>query len=297
MNDPVFLERRQRNRPEKIIHHIETPKSGGYFVYHISFDYPKKGFVNEYVIQACNFTKRLTITWIRMMGSKDFIPFYFLFVLLPWKIKVIERILKEYCSAASFFLQTYQHKHYLDIQYYTELTRELKKLISIFLQELGIKKEISEEFAFIFATLIEYDTAYRYRLEDLFSESSQEKMLNPRQEINKLIEIYLQREKKRDLPEKFRSFGRISKILLIPRIKKAFIKAIKQIEFSKLQLDEIDHYQIRNSLNYDFFGMTKEERDAKWPLEDHTVLFPEYEALSDQDLNKMFIENIANISP
>lgn len=286
----LFHERRERNMPEKIIHHFETPPTGGYLTYHWTFKYPKKGFVNEYVIQTLNFAKRLTITWIRFFGNRSLIPFYLLFIVLPKK-RIIERLMEEYCNAAEFFLQTYQHKYYLDIQYYTEISKELNKLLVLFFKYLGISPNIAGRLAFIFASFIEYDTAYRYSVEDLFSESSSEKMINnPRQEINRLVLLYIQRTKKKDLSEKFKSIGRILNWLLyIPNVKKAFIKAIKEIDFTKLQFDEIDRYQIRNASGYDYFGMIKKERDIKWPMEDHTVLFPDYEHLSDQDLHNIFI--------
>lgn len=35
-------------------------------------------------------------------------------------------------------------------------------------------------------------------------------------------------------------------------------------DFSKLQLDEIDHYHVRHWSGYNWFGMTLEERVKKW---------------------------------
>lgn len=299
----IFLERRQKNRPEKLIHHIEIPPTipHGYHVYHHSFDYPKKGFVNEYVIQVNNYAKAGIITWIRLLASKQLLPLYLVFLLFPrrMKIKIAERFIREIADMGLKFLDSYNHKHYLNFLYYCEISRELDKFLSLFLKNLGISELASIRFAFMFASLIEYDTAYRYPLEDLFSASSAEKLIeNPRKEVTRLAKVFVQRTKKKDLPEKFLSFGRLlGWMLIIPRIKKAFIKALKKIEFTKLQLDEIDSYQARNGVAYDFYGMTKEERDAKWPLENHTVLFPTYENVTDQELHKMFIEDIAEISP
>ena len=292
--DNLFAERRARGKPEKLIFHTETPKSGGFFTYHESFDYPEKGWRNEYAVQANNLAKMFLISWGRFLGNKSLIPLYLAFAITPWRVKskIIERFIQEVCNMANKCFQTYQHKYYLDSQYYTISCLELGKFVTYFLRNLGFHN-VAENLGFVVATLIEYDTAYRYRLEDLFSETSAEKMIEiPRREINKLIRLYVQREKHKDLPEKFISIGRIlSWALLIPRVKKTFKRTIKQIEFKNLQLDEIDYYHVRNQIGYDFFGMTIQERDKKWPREGHTILDIDYSLVDDKILYKTFINN------
>ena len=292
MDNPIYGERRGiEGKLEKIIDRVEIPEQG-YLTWHVSFDYPEKGWRNDYAMNAINHAKRLTIAWIRLFAFKPLLPFYLLLAILPWKIKIINKALEEWCNIVGFYLTIYEHEYYLKIRYYSEFSIELKKAIQIFLLKIGISEYLAGMVAFYFASFIEYDTGYRYRLEDLFTETSLEKILaNPRKEIQKLVELLADRDSTRkDLIIKFRSFGRLlSLILLVPKIKKAFKESIKEIKFEKLQLDDMDRYHVRDMEDYKFFGMTIEERRTKWPPVQHTWMEIPYEELTDRELENYFI--------
>ena len=293
MSDPVFFERRDRiGQLEKIIDRVETPDNSdlkqGYLTYHISFDYPEKGWRNDYAVTAVNNAKRLTICWIRFLAQKFLIPFYVLFLVLP-KIRIIEKFLQEWCSAVGFYLTNYNHEYYLKIQYYCEFNIELKKAIKLFLEKIGVNEKITEEVSFNFVSFIEYDTAYRYRLEDLFSETTVEKLItDPAKEIKRLVTILADRDPSRpNLVTKFKSISYIlSLILWIPKIKRAFVESVKEMNFEKLQLDEMDRYHVKHMIDYKFFGMPIEERFEKWPPQQHTWMELDYRQINDQRLSE-----------
>ena len=94
----------------------------------------------------------------------------------------------------------------------------------------------------------------------------------------------------KDLPDKFKSIGKlIGWALLIPKVKRAFSKATKECDSQNLQFDDIDHYHVRNAKGYNFFGMTLEERDKRWPREKHSVGIYNYDNMSDDNLEEIFI--------
>ncbi len=163
---------------------------------------------------------------------------------------------------------------YLEDEAYTPFPRELRKGCEVFLKELGVEAGLASKIGLISATVIELDVAYRYRAEDVFSETTLERMLeNPRREILLLMKIFETREPKAHLIKKFSAITNILLFaLLSPRVKRAFRKALRAIRFEGLQLDEIERDNVKHLHNYDFFGMTIEERAKIWPFEQHLYM-------------------------
>lgn len=95
-------------------------------------------------------------------------------------------------------------------------------------------------------------------------------MASPIKEARRLFKIYLSREidntvnkvsTGRYVSDKFKSaYTLLALVLLIPKVKKAFITAIDRSEFNRLQLDEIDRYWCASRADYNFEGKTFEER-------------------------------------
>ena len=152
-------------------------------------------------------------------------------------------------------------------KYYTPICLQINKFITKFVSGLGVREEIAERFGLTIATLIQYDDAYRYILEDLASETSKEAIINnPRNEIIRLVGILSERvaptNMYRDkMINRFSSIARlITLALYIPKFKVVFIEAIKELDWSKMILDEADKYHTLRWWNYNFGGKTIEER-------------------------------------
>src|SRR3990167_4255634 len=236
---------------------IDYPESGGIFVWHKSFPYPEKGFRRDHIVQAVQFTKAVLMGWIKFLTYKWLLPGYAVILFLPWgiKIKIIEKFLREYDDSVRLVIRPF----YLDYIRYRAFCRELIVGVRTFMEELGIASDVSEQFAYTLATFIEFDMAYYLRLIDILSETTDERMLiNSRKEIRFLINVLAKREYLRPhLIAKFDSFARLLTFTLwIPRVKRAFIKAIQSMKFESLQYDEADRYHVRHMTDYNFFGMT-----------------------------------------
>ena len=255
---------------------IEYPESGGVFVYHKTFPYPEKGHRDDFNVQAAQLAKRVLISWVRFFSYSPTIRAGLGFFLLPWKykIRIVERWLREYCNIADLFLSEY----YFQDRYYNAMCRELRKGIIVFLSDIGVSSETSERFALAFVTLIQYDTAYYYILVDLFSETTAEKMRDdPRGQIRHLAGLLADRDGRANMLVRFESFETLIRILLlIPRVRRSFRIAVDVMQFELLQYDEADRYHMRNKPGYKWFGMTYEQRLAKWPLEPHLYQKTEY---------------------
>lgn len=144
----------------------------------------------------------------------------------------------------------------------TPLASEFQALLFVFIRRMGIDYEIAKKFSIIFGTILEYDNAYRYRLEDIFTETSKEELShNPRREIKRLLSIYLKREKDTGVAYKHKMiFQLMSLPLLLPMVKSSLRKALTNCEFNRLQFDEADRYWCRNRFDYDFFSQSIEKR-------------------------------------
>jgi transcription initiation factor IIE alpha subunit len=131
---------------------------------------------------------------------------------------------------------------------------------------MGFTSDSAQTFAVIMANLIDYDNAYRLRFEDTMSETSKEKLQNPRKEIKRLLEIMRSREvrpgdKGRNIHYKFKVFAYLlSSAMLIPKVKRAFLKAVDLIDLKKMGLDDTDTYWVCLRCDYKYMGMTDTER-------------------------------------
>ena len=246
----------------------------GFLTWHKTFLYPEKGWRNNQSVWAVQRAKRILICWLNFFSFKKLWPCYLILLFIP-KTKIVEKWIYEFQESISFFLQHF----YLKENYYSPIPKEILIGCGVFLKELGVSEREAKKFARNLATFVQYDTAYYYPLGDIMCETSAEQMLkSPSKEIKRLIKILYERSDNPNLNEKFAIFAKfLTVILWIPKVRKAFRKAVQAMNFQKLQLDEEDKYNLRLShwngkgerKGYKWFGMTQEERDAKWPPEQH----------------------------
>lgn len=170
-------------------------------------------------------------------------------------------------------------KIYLKDNRYRQSIRELIKLINNFLENLDIKvwtpETHTKDFGRLIGTILEYDNAYYWRMEDIFSETSKELLLkNPRKELSRLLKIYQLREKQH-IEFKAEQIIRVLRfLLLIPSVKKAFKKAVESVDIEKMKTtnykadkDELainDLYFQMIYQGYEFKGKPLEERMKIW---------------------------------
>lgn len=254
-----------------IFDHIEYPEKGGILAYFKDCPFPAKGFPFPQAIQACNIAKRFFKRGVDVFMSKYMAMPILGFMFSSKKRKIIENILDAYSDGAYYVLSPY----FLSYEKYSECPKEIRYFLINFLKDIGIRQEVVEKFSEVFSTLIQYDDAYRLRIEDIMSETTKEKMLkNPSKEIKKLINIFKKREPAIHNVDKFDKLAKIMILLfIIPKYKKAFIKAIKRSEFTNFQLDDSDRYHCMLREDYDFMGYNIKERIEMYKVY-HSVFIP-----------------------
>lgn len=173
------------------------------------------------------------------------------------------KILENFDRIASY---TYRN-HFLQRKFYCKFSREMWKLTYLFLRKLGIKNDLAYSWGRNVATLFQYEEGYRMRLEDLFSETTKEALLE-RKELSRLLSIFLSREKCNGdeveiVNQKFISVFKLLRLgLLIPKVKTAWRFTIREMEIENLQLDEADKYWCNMNADYDFGGRDIAQRFA-----------------------------------
>ena len=242
---------------------VTYPETGGQYVWHEGREFPRKGHVYPEALRDCYYPKRILKNVMEFLASKTMIPFFIVFGLMPKKIKgkIIDKAIAGYLDIVDWILRD----HYLHPQFNTDICRALSQPIMTFLVLMGASENMAARFSLVFITLLEYDMAYRLRVEDILSETTKEKLLaDPVGETIRLIKILGDRDPTRPwIVDKFASFAKVLKYGFW-FIRKEFRTALLPVRFELLQLDDIDRFQVRHWSGYNWFGMTIEERAKKW---------------------------------
>jgi len=223
--------------------HFELVPYQGLLRYVEGAPYPAKGVPTPNAIFAINQVKTLV-----KLASK-----YSPFLILVKK----ETLLKDFNLLFDKLFQPYiiKEEYLCPTAFYTQ------RFITNFLMNLGLDPQISQTTAHI----LEYDDAYRYRFQDIINEADLSQLqISPRKEIKRLINIYKQREENQVVKDKLEKLiTPILYLLLIPKVKKAFIQAIPHIK--GIRPDPADLYWMSIRNDYLFGGKTYEERSKDVP--------------------------------
>ena len=259
--------------------HPTRTKTGGMASVFQGHPYPRKGFIYSEAVIAINKAKRVTLMLFE-----------------PWRglkkglTGFLEEYFKNYVRLVDSLFQDYERIPYLKYEYYSEFSKVTWDFTFLFLRNLGISFDTSYKVGLILATILENDDAYKVRIQDLLSESSVDLLQNPRKELDRLFGLYVKREDPavqtelaikeygkdyqltHGIGKTFKSFFKLLRFaLLIPRVKKAFLKSLNEINFKWFQNDEIDHYWSLNRFGYDPQGRKFEDR-----MEEQVKLMEKY---------------------
>lgn len=249
-------------QPQPLFHidEIEYRKEedgGGIFIHlsgmnGVKLLHPAKGFPFPEACQANNIVKRFFVGQLRYLAKHPLAGLPLL------RFKGLEKWLREIASVAEIALGPY----YLENFRYQKSCREIRKFVFNFLQGFGMPKDICMSFAETICFMFEYDNAYLFRIQDLLNETSIELILkNPRKELRKLLQILKQRDPRAGMFERFNSAAfLLSLALYIPKVKRAFLKAMSELTLENIQMDDADRYAVLRWSGYDFFGQSFEQR-------------------------------------
>jgi len=251
---------------------FEFPEEGGILCYLKGWDddpnfgnggkynplkYPRKGFPQPEPLSACNLAKRVLICQLKYFAAHPVSA-------LPLLTK---KGLNKWLDENGRIFGSILSPFYLADNRYMKCCRALREFLIIFLQEIGVKKPIAETIAQAIITMIEWDTAYSYRIRDLATVTNKELLSeNPGREFKKIMDALMDRDPIRhELQGKFRAvFTMAVWAMYIPKYRRAFRKALEVIDFTMVQADEADWYHMLGMTGYKFGGVPDEERAREY---------------------------------
>lgn len=226
------------------------PEKGGMLAHYQGRPVPNKGMTYSQATETNNVMKRIVIG-LAMCFRPTLHP--------------IRNFLFQFKRLADYLY----NPHYLHTRYYNDCSRELMQFIFALCRRMGFGFDLSYGFARIPAQVLEGDNGYRFRVEDIASMTTKEKLLaHPRKELKQMEQLYLERELNvhgvNEVSGRVKMVFRLLRwLLLIPKFKKAFRFALVDSEFENFQLDSIDSYWANRFNDYNYGGEPQNVRQLK----------------------------------
>lgn len=104
--------------------------------------------------------------------------------------------------------------------------------------------------------IVGYDMAYRLRIQDMLNECDHEEIVNhPQRELKRLWKIYVRREcviGDYMIPKSRRLYWLLRIVLLLPKFKRAFQNAMRQVNWDRIAFTSEDVEWIQQRVDYRF---------------------------------------------
>ncbi len=251
---------------------LEKGKQGGMYAWSDDHILPRKGLVYPSATRHNNIMKSFFVFFLTSLGS--FRPTVkWLDGFLGKLNRLSERIYfsevpadGEKCEKCFQSLSgKLTRSDFMKFEYYNSACQELWHLVYLFFKSLGVSFDSGYKTGRLIATVFEYSPRFLMRLQDLFNEIDESSLVkSPRKELKRVFKIYSQREKGMDIPKFKLAMLGVTLLLLVPKFKKAFIYAVKQANWDKLRMDEIDVYWAMLDPTYDYFGEKIDNRHERF---------------------------------
>lgn len=232
----------------------------GIKTYFVGSDIPQKGNAPAECIVAINFAKKIALNAVLTL-SKGYFWSSLVFLALSNKKKLLDFVVRRYNDMTYRTMKPY----ILKPEMMTEFARELMIFVTNFALYFKIEQEQAEYFGKTIGHIFEYDNAYRYRAQDLFTTTTKEQLIKyPASTIQEMAITGLNRcgGKENRVGKNTYLLGMLlSGLFLLPSFRNAFKYAMSGVEYKNLCFDEIDTYWVSmRTDDYLFFG---EETDVR----------------------------------
>lgn len=249
--------------------HEEYPEDGGIIRWYTGIKFHEKGFAFPEGIYAANFAKRLLMNSVRFIVKNKSVA-----LLLLVSKKMRNDFVRMFNEAADLpMIPVYFNGEFP--RYYRPVSKEIRKFLIVLMRGVGIEIESSELFAKINMTVVENDSAYVCRIQDLAGVTTKEKIIeNFPREAKKIIEAAKQREGYWETDKNHPSEGQVGKLKAIlriltfmwyiPKFRKVLRNAIQEVQWGNVILDEHDRGILLLKKDYNIEGRPFDERAAEF---------------------------------
>ena len=232
--------------PVYLIEKMEIVEDFGMCITYKGVPYVKKGFPTPEAVFAINQVKKILLEFTKLCKN----PLILLGIVFSNKTIL--------CQSFNVVFDKIFSNHKIKEQFMCRSAFNLANFVHSVLLDMKVDNTIAKEFAFNIAQIIEYDDAYRYRVQDVMSELNVEAFTkSPRKETKRLVSIFKERSTN-FVPQKLHS---VMVIVLLSSffLKKSFIKNVSFLK--QIEPDNHDRYwmSMRDD-HYNYFGLSVEER-------------------------------------
>ena len=187
--------------------------------------------------------KRFIPLIIQNLNSMGWIKKIMTALSLWWNLKVASEWLEYYLSTSDVLLKD---------DSYSQPVKEIRRVCGVL--------KIDQNFLDAISLIVEFDSAYRYRVQDIISELNKENLIkNPKKEILRLLDIINSRE--RTFNPRWNQIKKIVKVgMYIPKFRKTIVSFLKEINIDEIKFSKEDIYWTNKDFSYCYRGLTATER-------------------------------------
>lgn len=248
------------------VERIERPKEGGILLYLLYYKYPYKGKPDTASVDRLHTLKKILFTAVKSIQNRQTKIALALLLFLPKRF--MRGILLSGISYFHYLTKFMLAYDFIRPDRYSRCIREVYRTFGAMIgreKEEWMKKAI-EMARDIICMLIELDTAYKFRFQDISLEIKLEEILGGKErmlaEIERLFSILIKREKDDIMRNKWIIIRRsLLQVLKRTEMAREFVKKFfKELNLKEIYPDEGDRYFDLLRKDYDFFGKTLPER-------------------------------------
>jgi hypothetical protein len=255
----------------------DRPDEGGIYLHIYGYRYTYKGTPNADAVYALHRVKKTLLPLARSFNNTAWKILFGLFYFIPSPIKM--KIIEPFVNFAFETMEWNLAEHLLDPKRYCNPVRELYRVFTVMesYERFPQMKKVLHFIRDFFCMMVEYDSAYRFRFQDIMAEIKKEELLDGKKlmakEIDRMFDILLAREVpekphtgKADYDPPMQHKWRFLKgmmglairfIWFVPKIIREFAEIT---DFEKLKFDDGDKYFVYMRKDYEFFGIPLPER-------------------------------------
>lgn len=249
---------------QRICAKTENPPEGGMLVYYQGHPFPEKIFPFPEAIYCIDPVKRAIINSLKIFKESHLAKVLFAFsLILPGR----KKLFKTYFKLFVHFIFTTSQKINMKPEFYCRSLRNVRKSLDIVAERYAKTdedKNIARDLISAISAIWEFDSAYRYRFQDILSNVDKDACIdNPRKEMMRLVALTFKREKIIGLVEKMKAIKLVVWVLLMNRQTREMIKCfVWNLEPSEIALDDGDRYWCYQFGDFDFEDLTIPAREA-----------------------------------
>jgi hypothetical protein len=245
-----------------VVERLERPEKG-ILVHLVGYKYPYQGIPIKDSVMALATVKKTIFSSLHILRGKCFMALVGLLMILPKFIRngFITPLLDHY----EYLMDYYLRKELLKPHRYSRCVRELYRVFDEMIEgKKGIIKRVLILARDFVCMSVDYDSAYRFRFQDIFGEIRVSEMTNRKivREVNRLFDLFIERERGNGMKLKWDKVRKmvIPLLRISPQLRKTIIDFVKRLDLNEIKLGSDDWYFCTLRMDYKFRGVEYEKR-------------------------------------